>query len=280
MYLDFKMRKWEELSSFQQYIIQLLFSRQVENVELARMTFLGQLREIHGQNYLPVIGTKERHYNEGSIQADLEIAQFEEMHKQEKTFLRACGIPFYMNFYKGFNYFLHRGYGFLNGESPYAMVVVRDDYPIIKKQIECIKSYPALRHTFLYFSFPEFANIPNGIYGFARNGGALKEYPDIPIEIEYKKELKHFIEVFSGMGSFRPITVHNTNTLYDDLVKLGLSEEDSLFKNVKNLCIYHRKPDIWFKDRFPSAYDCMKVLLDSLAQSELWKANNITVKHI
>lgn len=277
-----KYKKWQELSEFEQHILTLVFTREKQNIELARALLLGHLREANGENFLPNVDKYEYPSDEKkSMWSALLRLEFEKMFDAEDDFFKNCKLPFFFEYKQGgFDYFLSPINGFVNGSYPFMSITFNNyattiDWQDFQTIIDCIKSYPMLKNNFLSVFVPIWRNEMEAENTIRK---MFAKYPKMPIFFDSSYDFRNYgVNILERINEQKSITL-DTRLVADNFRKKGaiLAIINANFDNVKNLHIYH----IPAVSTIQSDYETMRKRLDELAESEIWQANNITVQHI
>lgn len=277
-----KYKKWQELSEFEQHILSLVFTREKQNIELARVFLLGSLREVNGECFLPNVDKYEYpSTQEKSMQSALLRLEFEKMFDAEDDFFKNCRLPFFFGYkQQGFNYFLNPINGFVDGSYPFMSITFNNyattiDWQDFQTAIDCIKSYPMLKNNFLSVFIPIWNNQMEAENTIRE---MVARYPQMPIFFNSSYDFRNYgVDALERISEQKNITL-DTRLAADNFRKKGaiLDIINANFDNVKNLHIYHVR-DV---STIQSDYENMRKTLDELAKTEKWQANNITVQHI
>lgn len=277
-----KYKKWQELSEFEQRILTLIFTRDKQNIELARVFLLGSLREANGDNFLPNVDKYEYPSDEKkSMWSALLRLEFEKMFDAENDFLKNCRLPFFFGYkQQGFNYFLNPINGFVDSSYPFMSITFNHyattiDWQDFQTTIDCIKSYPMLKNNFLSVFIP-IRREPIEAENTTRK--MVSKYPKMPIFFNDSYDFRNYgVNILERINEQKNI-MFDTKLAADNFRTKGsiLHIIDANFDNVKNLHIYHVR-DV---STTQADYEKMRKRLNELAKSKIWQANNITVQHI
>jgi hypothetical protein len=278
-----KTNSWQELSDFQRSILSLLICTNPQP-ELARMLLLGELRKQRGEDYLAKIaeGEDTRHLRKQKAKSSQEQRKinaintaYKRLYEHEYEFLQDCKLPFILNWNSEFkDLFYIAPY---DGENSYGgtdlYLIVRVDEYANLLDFQNLATYPIPQHLKLRINVKfnphlelletteEELEMLQKIVQIV--GYGLQVFPDA------------FYHIYSHDGDdysfLRPLNHLQKN------IDIWVDEEDMPaeeinFDGLQNIafCYNAQTPDLSFK------YE----ELETLANSETWRKNNLTIKYV